>query len=392
MFLLLAAVMLVLLGGGCLPGHTFFSNDGPLGRRMSACHQLPERFTGCWQDLNSIGYRELAAVPSLTYGLECVLGPLWFSRLYMPLALLLLGLSAWGCFRQFGLAPAGMYPGRAGGAVEFGLLLGRLLGCCRACHYRGNEFSGPGGPGRHFLEATLAARRAGGLGFGHGRNRRGRHWRDIQRVCGGICCLAGLRGGGSARAGTLSLGVLRVAVAAAVCGARWPQNAVSELLATDVEGVVAATRARQPDQGGALGLGNTMEPAQERSPRPGSPRAVWLPRGRSRRSGATGALPARMPPGNAILPAIDTGPPPSGFLRFVGGGNYAGVPVVLLALWTAAQCFRRKNSAFDAGQRRLLWFWLGGWRSSRCCWPSGGMPRFTDGCMRCLISRPFATR
>ncbi len=52
------------------------------------------------------------------------------------------------------------------------------------------------------------------------------------------------------------------------------------------------------------------------------------------------------------------GQPPRGLIRQTGGGLYAGVVVVLLAVWAAAQSLRKKNSVFDSIQRRWLWFWI----------------------------------
>jgi hypothetical protein len=53
------------------------------------------------------------------------------------------------------------------------------------------------------------------------------------------------------------------------------------------------------------------------------------------------------------------GPPPSpnAVLRFSGGGCYAGVLVVLVALWAAFQAFRRRDSVFTLTERRQVWFW-----------------------------------
>ncbi|MGA2869500.1 MAG: hypothetical protein ABSF34_10105 [Verrucomicrobiota bacterium] len=52
-------------------------------------------------------------------------------------------------------------------------------------------------------------------------------------------------------------------------------------------------------------------------------------------------------------------PPATGFIRYTGGGDYAGVLVVLVAIWAAAESLRRKASIFNFGQRKWLWFWLG---------------------------------
>ena len=105
MLLLLVGVLSVLLWGDYLPENILFSNDGPLGRLVAQCHQLPARFTGCWDDLNLLGFRDWGASPSISYGLEFLLGPVGFAKLYAPVGLLLLGLGAWCFFRQSGLAP-----------------------------------------------------------------------------------------------------------------------------------------------------------------------------------------------------------------------------------------------------------------------------------------------
>ncbi|MCX6926263.1 MAG: hypothetical protein NT154_24110 [Verrucomicrobia bacterium] len=52
-------------------------------------------------------------------------------------------------------------------------------------------------------------------------------------------------------------------------------------------------------------------------------------------------------------------PPPPGFMRYVGGGNYLGVPVLLVALWAALRSFRKGDTVFTLPERKLLWFWSG---------------------------------
>ncbi len=48
---------------------------------------------------------------------------------------------------------------------------------------------------------------------------------------------------------------------------------------------------------------------------------------------------------------------PPGFMRYGGGGIYAGVLVVLVALWALFQSFRKENSVFLASERKFIWFW-----------------------------------
>ena len=44
-------------------------------------------------------------------------------------------------------------------------------------------------------------------------------------------------------------------------------------------------------------------------------------------------------------------------MRQTGGQNYAGILVVLIAIWAIAQSFRRKDSVFTETQRNYIWFW-----------------------------------
>jgi hypothetical protein len=355
MFLLLAAVIVVLLGEGCLPGRTFFSNDAPLGRTMSACHRLPQRFAGCWQDLNSVGYRELAAVPSLSYGLEWLLGPLWFSRFYMPVALLVLGMSAWLCFRQFGLAPAVCVLGGLAAVLDSAFFSAACWGSSAHALTVGMSFLALAAMAGSSSKPIWMRAILGGLALGMAVT----EGADIGAmfsvfVAAFVIWRACMAEGSRAR--NLARWALCV-VGAALLAATLAADAISELVVTDVMGVVAATeRNTQTKQGRwdwatqwslpkkevlglfVPGLFGYKVDAQEGA-------AYW---------GSTGQDAAWQ----RYLAGDRRGPPPSGFLRFVGGGNYVGVTVALLALWTAAQCFRRKNSAFDPGQRRLLWFWL----------------------------------
>src|SRR6266404_1747993 len=104
-FLVLFGVLSVLFHNVYLRGYTLFSNDGPLGTQMSRSHAVPETFTGGWQDLNSLGFRESGASPSITFGLLYLLGPVGYSKYYAAFTLLFLGLGAWYFFRQLKLAP-----------------------------------------------------------------------------------------------------------------------------------------------------------------------------------------------------------------------------------------------------------------------------------------------
>jgi hypothetical protein len=52
------------------------------------------------------------------------------------------------------------------------------------------------------------------------------------------------------------------------------------------------------------------------------------------------------------------GTPPPGMMRFSGGNNYCGILVCLLAAWTVAQSFRKKDSPFSDAEKKIIWFWF----------------------------------
>ena len=102
--------LLVCLGflfrDGWRPGRTIFSNDGPLGKISAQWASFSDGgWYGIWLDLNWLGTQEAGAAPDITCLLASTCGPLLYSKIYAPFALLFLGLSAWLCFRQWKLSP-----------------------------------------------------------------------------------------------------------------------------------------------------------------------------------------------------------------------------------------------------------------------------------------------
>lgn len=355
MLLLLLVVLGLLLGVGCLPGRTLFSNDGPLGRLISECHRLPSRFLGCWHDLNSIGYREGSAVPSVSYAIELCLGPLWFSKLYALLALLLLGVSAWCLFRQWRLAPAACLLGGLAASLNSAFFSTACWGMAAhaitvAMAFLALAALGDAASARRWLRVPLAGF-AIGMAVMEGA--------DVGAIFSLLlavfvvyqaCVIEG------ANLRNLGLGFARVAVVA-VCAAIIAAASLGDLLVNNVENVVAAGAQETRSEGGhwdwatqwslpkaeALGL---VVPGLfgYRTDTPGGGN-YW---------GATG----RHAVWDRFFAGGRKGDQPQGLLRFVGGGNYAGVPVVLVAIWAGAQSFRRKDPIFDPSRRKLIWFWL----------------------------------
>lgn len=79
-----------------------FANDGPLGALATRCNQLPSTVLANWHDTNWLGTDYPSVVPNFTGILRIILSPVYFSKFYAPLCLLVLGISAWLFFRQLG--------------------------------------------------------------------------------------------------------------------------------------------------------------------------------------------------------------------------------------------------------------------------------------------------
>jgi hypothetical protein len=354
MLVLLVITLSLFFHGVFLPGHTLFSNDGPLARLMSECHKLPERFTGCWQDLNSAGYREPGAMPDISYGLLLLLKPVGFSKFYALAALTMLGLGAWCFFRQSGLAPPACILGGLAAVFNSSFFSVACWGIAGHCIAIGMIFfalaaladtSSP----RRWLRVLLA-------GFAVGMAvTEGADLGAIFSLYVAAFILYGAWFRGGSRAGNLTAGAGRVALVA-VCAAMVSAQAISELVATNVIDVTtpkmgAHTAAERWDWA-------TQWSLPKRETLSAVVPGIFGYRTDTPEGGYYWGNIGRDPAWLHYDENGQAGPKPAGFPRYTGGGFYAGVTAVLIALWAALQALRRKNSVFTPAERRVLWFWL----------------------------------
>ena len=351
---LLLAVIVVLFHGVFLPEQTLFSNDGPLSQLMAQCHRLPDRFFGCWLDLNSVGFNGGAASPSITFGLLSLLGPVLFSKLYAVLSLLILGLSAWCFFRQSKLSP-------------LACILGGLAAVLNSTFFSVACW----GVGAHDITIGMVFLALAALADASSPQR----WLRV--------ILAGMALGMAVTEGADVGAIFSLYVAAFVIYQTWTvegplvKNVVAGGGRLMLVAVCAAFLAAQSIHGligtEITGVKGTQQDAQTKLQRWDWATQWSLPKTEALNLIVPGLFGYRMDMGNGqnywgIMgrdPAweryIDNGrqgPQPTGLRRYSGGGNYAGVLVVLAAIWAGAQSLRRKNSVFNLPQRKWLWFWL----------------------------------
>jgi hypothetical protein len=353
---LAGALLALLFHKSFFPGQVLFSNDGPLGRLVSQCHRMPASFTGTWQDLNVMGIREGGALPNITSGLRLLLGPFGFSKFYAPLALMILSASAWSFFRRIKLVPAACVLGGLAAMLNSTFFSAACWGVASQPLTVAMIFLAltalVGTAGARGWVQTLLAGFAVGIAVSEGA--------DIGALFSlclavWILCRPWAEEGLHVRALGLSAGRLVVTASfAAVIAAQ----TLTVLMSTQVEGIAAP------------------------APQSSKLNARWdwitqwsLPKTETLSLVVPGLFGYRMDSSEGAnywgtigrAPAMTEyyrdgkpGEPPAGYKRFVGGGFYAGIPVVLLALWAASQAWRRRDSPFSLAQRRWIWFWSAG--------------------------------
>ena len=350
---LLFVTMAILFRNQFLPGHTLFSNDGPLGALMAKSHQVPAAFSGAWQDLNSIGFREGGAFPDITYGLLWILGPIGFSKFYASIVMMILGISAWCFFRQAGLAPIACVLGGLAAALNSGFFAAACWGVGTHPLTIGMNFLALAAlvdtsSRRKWLRTVLAGA-AVGMGVMEGA--------DIGAIFSlFVAAFAVYRAcveeGPTRR--NVAMGIARVAIVALVAAfLAW--HAISVLVGTQIKGVVGTQQDEQTKQQHWDFATQWSLPKREALSfiAPG----VFGYRMDTANGGAYWGAIGRDPNWDRYFASGKQGPPPAGTIRFGGGGIYAGILVALVALWAVLQSLRKDGSAFSLPNRRWIWFW-----------------------------------
>ncbi len=351
----LAGALLLLFHSSFAPQQILFSNDGPLGANHAKALDASSSLSGVWLDLNTVGINGGSYSPNITWALLWLLGPLYFAKFYVPLALLFLGGSAWFLFRRLHLGPLACVLGGLAAALNslfFSIAcwgVGPQAVCFGLSYLAVAAVSGQRArwPALRWVLAGFAV----GMGVVEGS--------DVGAIfslfVAAFVFYVGLMGeGGPVR--RAARGVGQVALVA-VCAAFLAANSLSVLIGTQIQGVAGMeqdTRTKQERWDWAT---QWSLPKREtlglivpglfgyRMDTPGGGE-YW---------GAAG----RDPAWDLYFARGEQGPPPGGFLRYSGGGIYAGVLVVLIAVWAGAQALRRQGSVFSLPSRKLIWFWLG---------------------------------
>lgn len=363
---ILLGLLIVLFWRSLVPSDVLFSNDGPLGAISAAAADPVGGMSGNWQDLNWIGNEAPSPSPSLTIGLAWAARPVGFSKFFVPICLALLGLGVWFLFRELQFAPPVCALGGVAAALNMNTFSHACWGLGTRAIVLGMVFFALAalqsmGRGRAWMKAALAGL-AVGMAVMEGYDV-GAIFSIYVALFAVFLTLNTSGGVGPAAVGNAVLRVLVVALCAGVLAV----HTVSSLIGTQIKGVAG-----------------TQQDEKSREARWDFATQWSLPKRELLRVVIPGLFGYRMdtPNGGNYWGAVGQDPAvpalleaardpredvrkrageelQSRFMRHSGAGEYAGVLVVLLALWAVAQAARGGQGPFSVGERRMIWFWAG---------------------------------
>jgi hypothetical protein len=369
--LLLLVILCALWAKSFVPGYVAFSNDGPLGEQNTAWSHFPGTLTGSWDDLNNIGIPAGASSPTFTSIETWILGPVGYSKFYVPIALFILGLGAWTFFRQLKLSPLAATLGALATALNSNYVGNACWGTAPQQIAMAMVFFALALVMANTDETPRLVRWSrlalAGMAVGVSVMEGADNGAIFSLFVAAFVFFKSLMDQSTPTLKRIGLGIARVAVIAFFAAMIAAQTITSLL------GAFASNST-------GMGQNSDLE----------SPQYHWdwatqwsLPKTETLGVFVPGVFGYRLDTPKDMMdflhdsyqggeywggvgrsPFIDRffdsgapGSPPDGMMRFGYGGYYAGILVVLVVLFAIAQSFRQKNSIFPQMQRRFIWFW-----------------------------------
>jgi hypothetical protein len=342
--LCLVAVLAFLFSPSFSPEQAHTSNDSPLGISSAESFALPQGYSGQWFNLNWLGISGGAAVLNVNTVTQWWLGPVGYAK-WLPLfSCLILGLCAWVFFRQNGFsAPVSGVAGLAA-ALNMNFF-------SNACWGLGQRAMTLG-----LLLLTLAALVSPAI----------RSWWLRAVIAGlalGLVVAEGVDVGAiySLYAAAFAFFVLFTQSGAPAAAKAKVVRALTVVAIMAAFAVVTA----YPMIRAILDSGVKVTAGQADKT---SPEERWnfttqwsTPKLEALRVIIPGLFGYRLDAvdGGNYWGAVGQDPrwPAAGWPRHNGSGEYAGLLVVVVALWAVAQSFRGAGSVLQPAERRVVWFW-----------------------------------
>ena len=327
------------------PQYLLFANDAPLGGLKAYSDDVLANIGGVWANLNWLGMAQPAATPSFTNLGFVLLGPIYYSKFFAAICLVVLGLSAWYCLRKHNFHPTVCFAG----AIAAALNMNSFSAACWGLPSRGlamaTAFFAIGLLRSSTQNQTLPKLALAGFAVGLGIMEA----YDVGAIYSFYVAAFGLFLYWMTRSGApvarLSKAVGSVALIA-FCAGFVSTQTLSTLVGTQVQNVV--------------GMEQTAEAKNARW----NEATQWsLPKVETIRVLIPGFFGYRMdtPDGGAYWGAVgqaaDWPQTHMGYSRNSGAGEYAGLLVALLALWAVVQALRGDRGSWSQVERRIVLFW-----------------------------------
>ena len=368
---LLALILGLLFWRSFLPDYVHFSNDGPLGQQHTASAQLPSAFLGTWNDNNDIGGGAGTWPLSVGSMFRWIVGPIGYAKFLAPFALFILGLGAWSFFRALKLTPLAVTLGTLAAVLNSTFFAIACWGVAPQEIAIGMDFFALALVVSISAETPLLHRLArlalAGLCVGMNVMEAADIGAIVSLFVSGFIVFNALNQENSPLPARLGRGIWQTAIVAVFAGFIATQTVVS-LVGTQIQGVAGTSQDSETKlehwdwatqwslpKVETLGLfmpglfGYKMDTPNNMDPN-------FLP---DYIGGNYWGGMGRDPKIDRFFDSGATGNPPPGYARQTGNQNYAGVLVVLIAIWGAAQALRKRDSIFSQTQQRQVWFWSG---------------------------------
>ena len=350
LIIILGFQLAILFSGSFKADLAHFANDGPLGAQASRLYELPGAFFGIWSDIYWVGSNGGNYTANFTGLLLWLLGPILFNKFVVPSALLLLGVSAGVFFRQLRFPALPCVLGGIAAALNSNFLSNACWGL----------------PSRALALAAMFLALAAAQSSLHG----GTLSRWLKSILAGLCIGLSVSEGGDNGA------IFSLFFAAYVLFIHWQHRASettlvkrlvtggSKLAVMVAFALIIACQIVDIFFGfsgsGIAGLGQKgMTPEQK-----WSWATQWsLPKMETLRVIVPGLYGYRLdtPNGGNYWGKVGQDPAyettKQGFPRHSGAGEYAGVLVVLVAIWALVFSFAPASPIFSDKERRMIWFW-----------------------------------
>lgn len=345
-FIASALLLLVVLGflfrATLTPGGVVASNDAPLGMMQAATDDRWENFwNGSWANLNWLGTPSIGTMPNISHGSYVILGAMGFSKFYAPIGLLALGLAALYFCRHAGFHPwvgtlmaiaaalnTDIFSHACWGLASRATVVASILFALGTLLKREQGM-------RRWLQAALA-----GFAVGFGVMEGADVGAIFSLYAAAAIVFHSFNESENPRQGAV-LGIARL-VLVVVCAAWIASYTVLSLVSTQVQGITG-----------------TAQDAETKKQRWDYATQWSWPKLECVRFVIPGVYGYRMdtPDGGNYWGAL--GAPdgvPQG--RHSGGGEYAGVMVVVVALWGIGRSLSKSGTpVYTPKERRWIWFW-----------------------------------